>query len=317
MKKVAIVMGGDSSERVISLKSAEIVYQELSKSNFEVYKIDIDGSKWTGFIDDKSYEIDKNDFSLNGIHFDAVFVAIHGTPGENGLLQAYFEMLNIPHTTCNTFEAALTFNKARCNALLRAWNIPVARSILLNKGKDLDETLALEHLSLPMFVKPNRAGSSFGISRVNRPSQLKAAIAKAREHDDEVLIESFLEGREVTCGVHDLEGKPLALPVTEIITDHEFFDYQAKYEGASEEITPAALSEDEKNIVQGTAVQVYELLNLKGVCRIDFKLFNGKAYVIEVNTVPGLSAASIIPQQVIAAGGNMTEFYSKMVLQAR
>ncbi len=316
IQHLAVVMGGYSAEREISLQSGAMAMKHLASAGYKVYEVILDEKEWYGYVDQERHLINKDDFSLGGIVFDAVFVAVHGTPGEDGLLQAYFKLLDIPHTTCSSFEAALTFNKVRCNALLSAWKIPVAKSEFLPLSREIDEDEIIASLGLPCFVKPNRAGSSFGVSKVKSSSELLPAIRSARVHDEEVVVESFLDGVEVTCGVMDLYGKIEALPITEIVSENEFFDYQAKYEGASQEITPARISEEATEKIKRRACEIYELLSLRGVVRCDFIYTKDEAYLIEVNTVPGLTEGSLVPQQVIEAGYNLADFFQAMVLRA-
>ncbi len=305
-KRIAILFGGYSREAVISKKSAQMVLDNIDRDRFEPIPVEITESNWTAEYEGQSVEIDKNDFSLNinGTHLkiDGVFNIIHGTPGEDGLIQGYLDMLKIPHTTGSCFNMSLTFNKAANNDLLKSQGIHCAKSILLQKTDFYSVSAITERLGLPCFVKPNEGGSSLGISKVEKSEELTAAIEMAFLESNAVIIEEFISGREVTCGVIPRNGKPMALPITEIITDSAFFDYEAKYEGKSQEITPAKIDLDTTLKVQNTAVKIYELLRCKGMIRVDFLLPNSKPYVIEVNTVPGFSEASIIPQQAHAAG---------------
>lgn len=316
-KNIAIVMGGDSAEKAVSLKSAEVVYQHLSKEEYNVYKILIEGLKWTCYINNEQIAVDKNYFTLNmgeeTLSFDGVFIAIHGTPGEDGKLQAYFDLLRIPYTSCSQLASALTFDKAKCNTLLRAHGIRSAQAIYLKEDQEINEDAVIERLGLPLIVKPNQSGSSFGVSKVNEKKQLRAAINEAFRHDNQVNIETFIVGTEVGCGVHNLNGKVEAFPLTEIVAAGEFFDYEAKYEGASEEITPARISDELTQEVQSIAIQSFEALDLDGVCRADFIIGKEGPYLIEVNTVPGLSEASIIPQQAKAAGWSLNELFNRWV----
>ena len=277
-KNIAILQGGDSSEIAISIKSAAVVYKHIDIGLYNPYNVHIEGIEWYVIHNGENININKNDFSflLNGIkiNFDGVFIAIHGTPGEDGKLQGYFDLLKIPYNCSGCFEAATTFNKAMCNALLKQFDIPSAKALILNKGQEYKTSEISEQIGLPCFVKPNRAGSSFGISKVTENSQFNNAIKDAFKHDNQVIIESFIDGTEVTCGVIQKEGKLIALPLTEITTENEFFDYQAKYEGKSEEITPARVSEGEKNQVQTLSKEIYKLLNLKGMVRIQSSLFD-------------------------------------------
>ncbi len=318
--RVAVLMGGDSAEYAVSIKSGGVVFKHLNREYFEPYLITVRGSDWTCDLDGELYRINKDDFSLETrmgkIHFDVAFIAIHGTPGENGLLQAYFDLLKIPYTTCGHFQSALTFNKAVTNALLRQYGVRVADSFTVSKGQDIEGEKIIQKLGLPCFVKPSEAGSSFGVSKVKTEAELLPAIEKALEHDQLAICEAFVNGTEVTCGVWNFNGELKALPITEIVSKNEFFDYAAKYQGDSEEITPARLSDELTELVSETAKKVYTLLRLDAVCRVDFIVENNLPYVIEVNTVPGLSEESIIPQQARAAGYSLSDLFGMWVKHA-
>lgn len=300
---IAILTGGPSAERIISERSAQLVSRFLDPERYSWRLISIETDGW---MDSESKaKIDLNDFSLTirgkKETFDFVFLMIHGTPAEDGLIQGYFEMQGIPHSTCSTLSAALTFNKQKCKNYLQAFQIPMARSILLNKGSDYINSELLD-LGLPLFVKPNCNGSSYGVSKVKTESELQKAIDFAFNYDDEVVVEAFLAGREFGCGVIR-EGQVLhAFPVTEIVPKAEFFTYEAKYEGASEEITPAELSGDLTLQCQELSKKLYKVLSCKGVVRFDFILVGDQFFLLEANTIPGMSEASIIPQQARAYG---------------
>ncbi len=317
MKAIAVVMGGYSAEKIISMKSGEVVMTFLDKSLYKPYAIVIDEKEWKMIENDTSYPVNQSDFSveLNGhkVVFDGVFIAVHGPPGENGILQNYLDTLNIPYTSSGAKASELSFDKGKCNDFLRQNNIPCAKSVLLKKNETIQQEIVINTLSLPCFVKPNSNGSSFGISKVSRIEELVPAIEKAFIHDDNVLIESFLSGTEVTCGVHNFNGDIQTLPITEIVSENDFFDFEAKYEGKSKEITPARISEDTARKVSERAIEVYRLLKLNGIARIDFIITNGEPFVIEANTVPGLSKESIIPQQAKAMGMSLTELFNKSV----
>jgi len=320
MKRIAIVMGGDSAEYAISLQSAQVVFKHLDRSQFEPHLVSIKGQDWTCEIDGNLYRINKHDFSIQTIQhkltFDGVFIAIHGTPGENGVLQAYFELIGQPYSTASQLQMALTFDKAMCNAVLAQRGFNCGQALIYDKGDTIDHALITERIGYPCFVKPTEAGSSFGVSKVHSEDELAQAIAGAFEHHHRIMIESFLEGREVTCAVHNFNGDLEALPLTEIITAHDFFDYEAKYEGASQEITPAELDAETTLQVQEVSKQIYKTLGMDGVFRVDFMLNpNGTPYVIEVNTVPGLSEASIVPQMAEAAGYTLADFFTKWTKQ--
>jgi D-alanine-D-alanine ligase len=314
-------MGGYSSERLISLKSGGVVCRALDKNKYNVYAVDIAREGWYYINElDERIPVDRNDFSVmidgEKVRFDVVFNAIHGSPGENGLMQAYFELMGIPHTSCGHFESALTFNKRECLAVARQYGIPTAPSVFVTKGDDIDLDAVVEVTGLPCFVKPNRAGSSFGISKVYKKEDIPAALNEAYREDNEVLIEGFLDGREVTVGVMRINGKVTVLPITEIVSMNDFFDYRAKYEGLSKEITPAELPQEIEERVKDVAIRTYEKLNMRGVTRTEYIIVDGIPHILEVNTCPGLSAASIVPQQAAAMGMSLTEFFGMMIQDA-
>ena len=322
-KKLALVTGGYSGEAAISYKSAVTFYNNL-KNRFDVYTIDISPDGW--FYKNEGGQkisVDKNDFSLliggNKITFDAVFIGIHGTPGEDGKLQGFFDMLGLPYTSCNVATSSLTFNKRYTTAVAAAYGIPVANSVLLIKNNFQNPDEIAGKLKFPVFVKPNNGGSSIGMSRVNKFSEeFGVAIEKAFKEDDQVLVEEMITGREFTIGVFKSKGKIIPLPITEVISKKEFFDFEAKYEGASTEITPAELPADWKEQIENTASKIYQVFNCNGVVRIDF-IYNeseNKAYMLEINTVPGQSEASIVPQQVKAMGWTLEDFYTALVEEA-
>ena len=318
MKTIAIVAGGDSSEFEISVKSANEVRNILSY-RYIVYIIMIRGTNWY-CLDQKGicYNIDKNDFTLvTGelrIKFDAVFIAIHGTPGENGLLQGYFDMMAIPYTSCGAFCSALTFNKQACKLFLKEYNIPMAKAILIRKGEKTDAQSIIDQIGLPCFVKPNDSGSSFGVSKVKTVKELLPAIDIAFKESKEVLIEAFMDGREVACGVVKSKNKSIILPVTEIISKNEFFDYEAKYTpGKSDEVTPANMPASIIEEVRSLSSAIYDLLVCKGIVRVDFIVIGDKPSFIEINTIPGMTRESIVPKQAEAAGIPLEEIYSMVI----
>jgi len=323
-KNIALVTGGFSGEAVISYKSAVTIDNNLDREQFNVYKIDIRPDGWFYESSDGTRtEIDKNDFSLsvkgNTTRFDAVFICIHGTPGEDGKLQGYFDTLNIRYTSCNAATSALTFNKRFTVAVAAFSGVCVARSeVLIKHNFENPDQIALK-LKFPVFVKPNNGGSSIGMSKVNQPSdEFGMAVEKAFKEDDQVLIEEFIQGREFTIGVFKSKGKIIVLPITEVISKKDFFDYEAKYEGASTEITPAEIDETTANKIREAAGKIYQVFNCRGVVRIDF-IYNEETqqpFMLEINTIPGQSEASIIPQQVRAMGWSLKEFYSKLVEEA-
>lgn len=321
-KNIALVTGGYSGEAVVAYKSAATIYNNLDKEKYAVYKIDITKDGW--FYESETGSrtaVDKNDFTVqsdgNKISFDAVLIAIHGTPGEDGKLQGYFDMLNLPYTGCNAATSAITFNKSYTTGVARKAGIHVANSVLMFKQSPLSAVQVLDKLSLPLFVKPNNGGSSLGMSKVSIAEELPAAIEKAFKEDDQVLVEEMIEGREFTIGVYKSNGEIFTLPMTEVKA-HEskaFFDFEAKYEGKSTEITPAIVEEAIADKIRTAAKKIYAIFNCGGVIRIDF-IYNetiGEPFMLEVNTIPGQSAASIVPQQVTAAGGNLKDFYTLLV----
>ncbi len=314
-------MGGYSNEYEISIKSGNLVQANLDSGKYEAYRALILKNNWV-ILDEnnKKFPIDKSDFSteINGekVHFECVFNTIHGTPGEDGLFQAYLQTIGMPQTACDHYQAALTFNKRDCISVLRGFGIPTATNYFLAKGDPIYPDKIIETVGLPCFVKANRAGSSFGVSKVKHKEELIEAIHFSFEEDDEVLIESYLSGMEVDVAVIDYKGEIMVLPVTEIVSDNEFFDYKAKYLGQSQEITPARLSEQQTREVQELAIRIFKYLKLKGLTRTEFIFHNGKPHFIEVNTTPGLSEASIVPQQALAAGINLADLFENAIEMA-
>ena len=296
MKRVAVIEGGYSHEKIISLQSAETVFQNIDREKYTPIKVRVDEEGWFAFDGNDKFEINRSDFSYNNIKFDIAFIVIHGTPGEDGKLQAYFDMLNIPYTTCSHFAATLTFNKFACNRYLKTFGIKVAEAVLVRKGEGFDAERIVKELGLPCFVKPNDGGSSFGITKVESKKDLTAAIELALLHGTQAIIESFMEGREVTNGIYKGVNKIVPLPITEIVTDNGFFDFDAKYKGESNEITPADLPDELTQKIKEETKKIFELLNLRGICRADYIIQGDEPYLIEINTVPGMSAASLIPQ---------------------
>jgi D-alanine-D-alanine ligase len=318
MKTIAIVAGGDSSEYEISVKSAFEVSKALS-SRYVVYIIMIRGASWY-WEDQKGryHNIDKNDFSLitdeYRLRFDAVFISIHGTPGENGLLQGYFDIMSIPYTSCSSFCSALTFNKHACKLFLKEYKIPMADAILIRDGEIMDPVSIISKTGLPCFVKPNDSGSSFGVTKVKKKDELLSALKTAFKESNEVMIEKFMDGREVACGVLKTRDKTIVLPVTEIISKNEFFDYNAKYTpGRSDEVTPADMPANVTNEIQRLSSLIYDLLGCKGIVRVDFIVVNQAPYFLEINTVPGMTEESLVPKQALVAGISLDELYSMVV----
>ena len=318
MKNIAIIMGGYSSEYKISLTSGNVVYQFLDKTKYKGFRIHISKEKWV-YVDHKDQEflIDKNDFSVtvNGskITFDAVFNAIHGTPGEDGLMQAYFQLLNIPQNSCDYYQAALTFNKRDLLSVLKPYGIKTAVSCYLNLGDEINTDQIIKTVGLPCFVKPNKSGSSFGISKVKTKQELLPAIDIAYKEDNEIIIESFLDGTEVSVGVINYKGVITVLPITEIVSENDFFDYEAKYLGKSQEITPARISEEMTAKVSGVAKKAYEVLKMSGFSRSEFIIVDGEPHMLEMNTIPGLTTESLIPQQAKAAGISLEDLFTNAI----
>jgi D-alanine-D-alanine ligase len=312
------VAGGDSSEFEISVKSAEEVCKTLS-SKYIVYVIIIRGTNW--YWEDKKgryHNIDKNDFSLQNddlrIKFEGVFISIHGTPGENGLLQGYFDMIGLPYTSCDAFCSALTFNKQACKLFLKEYGITMANAVLLRKGNKIEPADLSEKIGLPCFVKPNDSGSSFGVTKVKQEKELLPAIETAFKESDAVLIESFIDGREVACGVLKTKNRTIVLPLVEIISKNEYFDYEAKYtQGKSDEIAPADLPFHITKKIQEISRYVYDILGCKGIVRVDFILTGETPYFIEINTVPGMTKESLVPKEAAAAGISLEDLYSMAI----
>jgi D-alanine-D-alanine ligase len=318
MKNIAIIMGGYSSEYEISLKSGNVVYEYLDKTRYNGYRVHITKDKWV-YVDQNNgeYPIDRSDFSVtvneNKIVFDAVFNAIHGTPGEDGLMQAYLELIGIPQNSCGYYQAALTFNKRDLLSVLKPYGIKSATSFYLNKGDHIDTHKIVERVGLPCFVKPNKSGSSFGISKVRTANELPIAIEVAYREDSEIIIESFLDGIEVSVGVINYHGEVTVLPITEIVSENDFFDYEAKYLGKSKEITPARIPNETAEKVWLAAKKAYEVLKMKGFTRSEFILVDNEPYMLEMNTIPGLTAESLIPQQALAAGISLEELFTNAI----
>lgn len=319
MKNIAILTGGDSEERVISLKSGQVVLERLPKDQYNCFLIDIQKADWRDL--GSGVQVDKNDFSLtvNGqkIHFDCAFAALHGAPLEDGKMQGYLEMLGIPYTCCNGYVSALTMNKHNTKMQMAQYGnrIPMARSVLLHRGEQVDAD-QFESLGLPLFVKPNTHGSSFGVTKVKTKDALLPAIEEAFQFDQEVVVESYLPGREFSNGALRVNGQIVVLPVTEIIPEDEFFTYAAKYEGRSKEVTPAEISPELSQQCQANSHFLYNALQCRGAVRFDFILVEETFHFLEANTIPGISPASIIPQQAVAYGWELGEFFALLIEEA-
>ena len=321
MKTIAIITGGNSSEFGISLKSAQAVKRALA-NRYNTYIILINGSDW--YWEDasgKASRVDRNTFTISlhdkTISFDAVFIAIHGNPGENGLLQGYFEMMKIPYTGCNTFTSALGFNKNACKSFLRDFSVKMARSVLINEHNIPDPLSLAENIGLPMFIKPNESGSSFGVSKVSSTDEILPAIKLALTESPEILAEEYMNGTEVACGVIIREEETIVLPVTEIVSKNVFFDYEAKYDPEkADEITPARLPEQITSAVQKASSDISSYLGCRGLVRLDFIIVNDEPMFIEVNTIPGITEESIVPKQMKEAGIEPAELYSGLIEDA-
>lgn len=324
-KTIAIVAGGDSSEHVVSLKSAKGIWSFMDHNKYDTYIITIKGTDWKMVqYDGEEYDmtqtwpVDRNDFSVmkdgQKITFDFVYIIIHGTPGENGILQGYFDLIRMPYSCCGVLAAAMTCSKYTCNKYLSTLGIPVAKSILLRKGESVTTEDAVAQLGLPMFVKPNEGGSSFATFKIKKSDELQPAIAEAfGEATEEVIIESFMQGTEITCGCYTSRDGLRALPITEVVPKVEFFDYDAKYNGAVEEITPARLSPEMTAKVQETTKKIYRYIGAKGIIRVDYIIINDVPHLLEVNTTPGMTATSFIPQEVRAAGIDISEVMDDVI----
>lgn len=315
-KKIAVIMGGYSSEYEISIGSGETVMTALADSDYDAIKVLILKDRWMAVEDGEEIAIDKNDFSFkrNGekVVFEGVFNAIHGTPGEDGLMQAYFDLVDMKHTSCDFFASALTFNKSKTNTIVSRFGVNCAKGLYFSGNDKIDSNALAETLGFPMFVKPSRSGSSYGISRVTEFSGIESAIAEAKKEDSDIIVEAEVVGTEVGCGVARLNGKVEVLAITEIVSKNAFFDFQAKYEGASEEITPARIAPEIQKEIEENSILLYDKLELKGVIRIDYIIEESskKPVFIEVNTVPGLSPASIVPKQLEYKGLSQKEFFT-------
>ena len=307
MKRIAIVAGGDSSESEVSLRSAAGLMTFIP-DEYEKYIVSITGGDWNvHLLDSVTTLIDKNDFSFvkegRKTTFDFAYITIHGTPGENGILQGYFNLIGMPFSCCDVLASALTFDKYVCNQFLRNFDIAVAPSVVLRHRQTISNTDIIEKLGLPLFVKPSAGGSSFGITKVKEADQLSPAIEKAFKESDEVVVESFIAGTEVTCGMYKTRRKTVVLPVTEVVSKNEFFDYDAKYKNQSDEITPARISDTLTRQIQATTEKIYDLVGAKGIVRVDYIIEeSGRIVLLEVNTTPGMTPQSFLPQQIKAAG---------------
>ena len=325
MKKIAIVAGGDSSEYVVSLRSAQGIWSFVDHSKYETSIIVIKGTEWKmvqydgqQYDWDKTWPVDREDFSVvkdgKKITFDFAYIIIHGTPGENGILQGYFDMIRMPYSCCGVLAAALTCSKFTCNRYLSTFGIPIAKSILLHVGEEVETEQCVKELGLPVFVKPNAGGSSYATTKVKTPEELQPAIAAAkREATGEVIIESFMQGTEVTCGCYTSRDGLRALPITEVVSKKEFFDVDAKYNGAVEEITPARISDEMTQKIQALTRRIYGYVGAKGIIRVDYIIIGDTPPLLEVNTTPGMTVTSFIPQEVSAAGLDISDVMDDVI----
>lgn len=318
-RTIAIVGGGDTSEFYVSLRSAQGIYSFIDKEKYTLYIVEMQGLRWEVQLPDGTKApIDRNDFSFNNggekVKFDFVYITIHGTPGEDGRLQGYFDLLQIPYSCCGVLAAAMTYDKFACNQYLKSFGVRVAESLLLRQGQTVSDEDVIEKIGLPCFIKPSLGGSSFGVTKVKEPGQIQSAIAKAFEEAQEVLVEAFMSGTELTCGCYKTLDKTVVFPPTEVVTHNEFFDYDAKYNGQVDEITPARISDELTNRVQTLTSAIYDILGCSGIIRIDYIVTAGeKINLLEVNTTPGMTTTSFIPQQVRAAGLDIKEVMTDII----
>ena len=321
MKKrtIAIVAGGDSSELVVSLRSAQGIYSFIDKERYNLYIVEMEGKRWEVVLPDgNKTPVDRNDFSFvkdgKRKHFDFAYITIHGTPGENGILQGYFDLIGMPYSSCNVLVSAITFNKFTCNQYLKGFGIRVSESMILRKGFEILDEEVINKVGLPCFIKPNAGGSSFGVTKVKTKEDIQPAIEKAFGESDEVMIEAFMKGTEITCGCYKTKNKEVVFPITEVVTGNEFFDYDAKYNGQVEEITPARIPEETAERVRLLTSAIYDILGCSGIIRIDYIITEGeKVNLLEINTTPGMTATSFIPQQVRAAGLDIKDVMTDII----
>jgi len=317
-RKIAIVCGGDSSEMEVSLKSAQGLFSFIDKSNYSAWIVVIQKGNWSVRLnDEETTPIDKNDFSFKQkgekISFDFAWITIHGTPGEDGLLQGYFDLIGLPFSCCDVLAAAITFSKFTCNQFLKGFGVMVGESVLLRQGQFIGDKDVVETVGLPCFIKCNVGGSSFGVTKVKKTEDIQDAITNAFAEGQEVIIESFLSGTEVTCGCFKTKKGAHLLPVTEVVSQNEFFDYDAKYKGQVQEITPARIPDETRDRIQSITSMIYDILGCKGIIRADYIITDEGIKLLEVNTTPGMTTTSFIPQQVAAAGMKMSEVMSEII----
>lgn len=318
-RTIAIVCGGDTSEFEVSLRSAQGIYSFIDKERYTLYIVEMHGLDWhVQLPDGTKAPVDRNDFSfrLNGgkVVFDFAYITIHGTPGEDGRLQGYFDMLHISYSCCGVLAAALTYDKFACNQYLKTFGVRIADSLLLRQGQSVSNEDVIEKIGLPCFIKPSLGGSSFGVTKVKTKEQIQPAIMKAFEEAREVLVEAFMEGTEITCGCYKTKEKSVVFPITEVVSHNEYFDYKAKYDGESDEITPARISDGVRDRVQKLTSAIYDILGASGIIRVDYIITEGeKINLLEVNTTPGMTATSFIPQQVRAANLDIKDVMTDII----
>ncbi len=318
-RTIAIVAGGDTSEYEVSLRSAQGIYSFIDKEKYALYIVGMHGLDWhVQLPDGRTVPVDRNDFSfrLDGqqVKFDFAYITIHGTPGEDGRLQGYFDMLRIPYSCCGVLAAALTYDKFACNQYLRAFGVRIAESLLLRQGQTITDDEVVEKIGLPCFIKPSLGGSSFGVTKVKTREQIQPAIAKAFEEAQEVVVEAFMDGTELTCGCYKTKEKEVVFPITEVVSHNEYFDYKAKYNGESDEITPARIPDELADRVKKLTSAIYDILGAQGIIRVDYIVTEGsKINLLEVNTTPGMTATSFIPQQVRAAGLDIKDVMTDII----
>ena len=318
-RTIAIVAGGDTSEYEVSLRSAQGICSFIDKEKYTLYIVGMHGLDWHVRLDDgRTLPVDRNDFSfqLDGqkVKFDFAYITIHGTPGEDGRLQGYFDMLRIPYSCCGVLAAALTYDKFACNQYLHAYGVRIAESLLLRQGQSITDDEVVEKIGLPCFIKPSLGGSSFGVTKVKTREQIQPAIAKAFDEAQEVVVEAFMDGIELTCGCYKTRDKSVVFPITEVVSHNEYFDYKAKYNGESDEITPARISDELTDRVKKLTSAIYDILGAQGIIRVDYIVTEGdKINLLEVNTTPGMTATSFIPQQVRAAGLDIKDVMTDII----
>lgn len=318
-RTIAIVAGGDTSEYEVSLRSAQGIYSFIDKEKYTLYIVGMHGLDWHVRLEDgRTLPVDRNDFSfqLDGqkVKFDFAYITIHGTPGEDGRLQGYFDMLRIPYSCCGVLAAALTYDKFACNQYLHAYGVRIAESLLLRQGQTITDDEVVEKIGLPCFIKPSLGGSSFGVTKVKTREQIQPAIAKAFDEAQEVVVEAFMYGTELTCGCYKTRDKSVVFPITEVVSHNEYFDYKAKYNGESDEITPARISDELTDRVKKLTSAIYDILGAQGIIRVDYIVTEGdKINLLEVNTTPGMTATSFIPQQVRAAGLDIKDVMTDII----